>query len=550
MLSYRLLLLSIGASVFSGFCSAQQAPATYVQWVKTGTTSEAPTSVAQTGAAQKLVGGGARANWATQGLLLTSTQPDVPGSNNWVAAAKDHLAAEAGTVTAFAIGLLDTTDDWDVGIFNATGAMSETPVATVSLPAGYTITGGGCTDNWRTSPASMGSLLTASYPLSTTTWQCAGKSHGASSPASVTAFIIGIRPKRAGIPAPQVQITSASSTIAAHPEATAPAIPGFVVTGGGAVATTPNVSDRGQLLTASSPTMAGPLNTVAGWYAASKDHQFSSPGMVQAFAINLRFAATSTTPAPLSGYHIVQGATFRVGGLDFVSRSASCPSGTVATGGGFASGTSQTAQIRGVAPNASGNGIDLFVRNGILTSWSDLVPIAICINPPAGFILNRVDSNAAVTGQAFPLAAACPGKTLIGGGAGSNEATVHLGTNAPRIDGAAWTSLERQDAPFTNSGTYAVAACMDPSVPSPVVVAVSSDLALSPQSTQTLQANCPGGTVALAGGVSDDTAVADVLDSQPLPGGTGWQARVGNPMTFLRPITATLRIRVLCAAVH
>jgi len=53
-----------------------------------------------------LVGGGARANWVTQGQLLTRS---IPSGSQWLAASKDHAVAEVGTVDAFAIGITSGT---------------------------------------------------------------------------------------------------------------------------------------------------------------------------------------------------------------------------------------------------------------------------------------------------------------------------------------------------------------------------------------------------------------------------------------------------------
>lgn len=53
-----------------------------------------------------LIGGGARANWSTQGQLLTQS---FPSGSQWFAASKDHVVAEVGTVDAFAIGITNGT---------------------------------------------------------------------------------------------------------------------------------------------------------------------------------------------------------------------------------------------------------------------------------------------------------------------------------------------------------------------------------------------------------------------------------------------------------
>lgn len=261
----------------------------------------------------KLVGGGARANWSTYGSLLTATQPGAPGSNAWTAGSKDHFAAEPVSITAFAIGLADPADDWEVIVREARSAIGPKPTATVTLPAGYVMTGGGCLDDWRATPNAPGNLLTASFPSSTNSWECRGQEHAAASPASIVAYVIGIRPKKPDVPMPELQITNAVSQVGAHVSALAPALPGFIVTGGGAVtrgsstitgtigkqpsagraiggrAPATAATEAGQLLTASFPEVPAGATSANGWRAAAKDHVHTSPGVVEAYALNLRF---------------------------------------------------------------------------------------------------------------------------------------------------------------------------------------------------------------------------------------------------------------------
>lgn len=252
-----------------------------------------------------LVGGGARANGTGNGSLLTKTAPGPAGTQSWGGAAKDHLAADPATLDVYGVYLAISADDWEIIVREATGAVGAHPVASVSLPPGYVMTSGGCTSNWRTSPNAAGNLLTASFPASPATWECRGKDHGAASPASLTAYVVGIRPKKPGMSPPVMQITTARSGVASHPSVLAPELPGYVVTGGGALVETARPTDPGQLLTASIPEtkplqIGGfsappyPAETTTGWRAASKDHAYASPGTVQAFAINLRFGDATT----------------------------------------------------------------------------------------------------------------------------------------------------------------------------------------------------------------------------------------------------------------
>ncbi len=247
-------------------------------------------------APMKLVGGGAQTNWTGNGNLLTASRPAASGQNTWMAAAKDHLVADPATLSVFGIGLTDAEDDWEVIVRDSTSAVEAHPVASVEVPKGYVMTGGGCAVNWKTSPAAAGNLLTASFPSSLTTWECRAKDHAVSSPATLTAYVIGIRPKNPALDMPVIKITTAVSPVAAHPVAMANGIADFAITGGGALALPSDPNGSGQLLTMSAPQSDPKTGKLAGWQAASKDHSYASPGTVQAFAINLRFPTLIAIP--------------------------------------------------------------------------------------------------------------------------------------------------------------------------------------------------------------------------------------------------------------
>jgi len=306
-----------------------------------------PTATVSLPAPYKVVGGGARANWSRDGSLLTQSQPGGAVPNSWMVSSKDHFAAEPVSITAFAIGLADPADEWEVIVRESRSPVAAKPVATASLPPGYAMTGGGCLDDWRTSPSVAGNLLTGSFPSSASSWECRGQEHGAASPASIVAYVIGIRPKKPGMPLPEVQITSATSEVGAHVTAIAPAVPGFVVTGGGAVTgggpltlSRPTAEilrprdpapppDQGQLLTATFPEVAAGSIVASGWRAVAKDHMYASPGTVKAYAVNLRFEQQPAATPALHGWvdlhthpmiHLAFGGKLVHGGVDEQSR--------------------------------------------------------------------------------------------------------------------------------------------------------------------------------------------------------------------------------------
>ena len=72
----------------------------------------------------------------------------------------------------------------DIQIFTATSGVTAHPWVQVTVPSGFKILGGGAVDHWE----GVGSLLTASYPMSENIWYAAGKDHEQSDRASITAL--------------------------------------------------------------------------------------------------------------------------------------------------------------------------------------------------------------------------------------------------------------------------------------------------------------------------------------------------------------------------
>ena len=277
-----------------------------------------PTATIQLGKSD-LVGGGAQTNWTGNGNLLTATHPGPLGQNRWVAAGKDHWYLDPTTITAYAIALVDPSDQWEVDVVAETSTLSSAPVARAILTSGYALTGGGCLLN--RPQGAPGHLLTASFPASPTTWECRSKDHTIPSPTTpsgrvnsppergsgaasldrnsldrgsketITSYVIGVKPKPgSGLAQPMVQITSeTTSTPTNHPEASVAGLPNWTVTGGGAEALLTDPNGAGQFLTATVPTVAAGSNIPTGWYAKSKDHGIASPGTVKVYVISVKF---------------------------------------------------------------------------------------------------------------------------------------------------------------------------------------------------------------------------------------------------------------------
>lgn len=267
-----------------------------------------PTISVPVSGGDKMVGGGAFVDWHGAGSLLTTTAP--LNATTWTASAKDHAIPDPSAITAYAVALTDPANEWDVITQEVTGAVAQHPTATVSVPQGYVMTGGGCRVNWKTSAGAPGNLLTASFPSSPTTWECRAKDHSYVNLASITAYVTAIRPRNPGTPMPRVHIDQAASASIQHPDVSVnPSNPAWVVTGGGGRVDASYAPGNapGQLLTMSAPRLGGRFgNKITGWNARAKDHLTASPGPVTAFVVSLEFGAAVPPPPPEHGNFYIQ----------------------------------------------------------------------------------------------------------------------------------------------------------------------------------------------------------------------------------------------------
>jgi vibriolysin len=134
-----------------------------------------------------LTGGGAFVDWHGAGNLLTASFPN--SDTSWEARSKDHDISDPAKITAFAIGVRHKSGvQLQRTTRKVTSGVVPHPSAQVCLDAGWTLTGGGAFDNW----SGDGNLLTASYPQGSC-WIASGKDHMHSDPASITAYVIGVK---------------------------------------------------------------------------------------------------------------------------------------------------------------------------------------------------------------------------------------------------------------------------------------------------------------------------------------------------------------------
>jgi hypothetical protein len=156
-----------------------------------------PSAIATVPGNYVLTGGGAQANWKSEGSLLKASYPASP--NSWVGVSKNPTGGEPATVTAYAIGIRDSDtapvflkaiferEMFETKVLATTGTSAGRPSAEMSTRGGYVLIGGGAVVN------GMGNnFLTASYPEANT-WKAASKEHLESGACTITAYAIGAR---------------------------------------------------------------------------------------------------------------------------------------------------------------------------------------------------------------------------------------------------------------------------------------------------------------------------------------------------------------------
>jgi hypothetical protein len=179
-------------------------------------------------ASYKIIGGGALDHWSGAGNLLTASFPK--GSQTWFAAGKDHETSSPASITAFALALHDSNNEWEVIIKSETSNSAPHPQAVATLPEGYTLTGGGAFVDWH----GAGNLLTASFPSGDLSWEARSKDHDISDPSRITAYAIGVKRRSGGNQLMRI-VESATGGTAAHPNAHVCLPERWILSGGGAL---------------------------------------------------------------------------------------------------------------------------------------------------------------------------------------------------------------------------------------------------------------------------------------------------------------------------
>ncbi len=289
--------------------------------VKSSASRSSPNQVPEPG--YKIVGGGAQLS--SNDLFLIGSYPPPDKPSGWsVDSLSSATIPKPHAVTGYSLQLQNLDSRFNVVSVQSTSSaesIHSRPRATAVVPDGFTLASGGCKVNKVNEPvepeaphpASGGrpadvrhapaptapqSFLTGSYPVvgedSKQMWVCAAQARNAYPAGIITAYAVGIKDLKSGLPVP-MRIVKMASTEGFQPAATADLIPGFVISGCGASvepASGPALWSGGaidrQFLTGVFPnTSAASPKVASGCQATASDYGTSASGTVSAYAINL-----------------------------------------------------------------------------------------------------------------------------------------------------------------------------------------------------------------------------------------------------------------------
>lgn len=304
--SRRYAMLAAACSLATSVATSAQVTVGYQQ--STSGVAPHPFASVGDGSPGQILGGGVLVNYTGAGNLVVNSYPFAALETNntgwWYVNSKDHEQPDPASITAFSAVLIAPPNQYVIQQFFQQGAVAPHPTATVTLPPGWVMTGGGCMVN--NPDNAPGNMLTGSFPVQApgtnvfNQWVCTSKDHDIPNPASLTAFVVGIRPVNPSTtPTPTMCVAKATSGVSSKPTVQVPANCGpGLITGGGAQAVPADPNGDGLLLTAMFPNYQGPTTV---WEARAKDHIHPSPGTVTAFAVVVDFNPTLTVAPGVTG---------------------------------------------------------------------------------------------------------------------------------------------------------------------------------------------------------------------------------------------------------
>lgn len=237
-----------------------------------------------------LVGGGAEiVGEPSPGAMLTSTFPNGPSGpskiSSWVASSKDHKRVSNHQLSVYAIGLKLTgytskqLNDV-ITVTSSSSAVAAHPAASVNVPSGHILLGGGAQTNFFGAQ-----FLTMSRPLTTGgKWYAQSKDHIDSAPQSVTATVISMPACPPGLNYCLSSVVNAASAAAPsgyHLLSNLNTAADLVVSGVGA---TSGYNGTGRLLADLFPLM----EQGGGVSMSSKDHIVQDTGSDDAWYVAIR----------------------------------------------------------------------------------------------------------------------------------------------------------------------------------------------------------------------------------------------------------------------
>lgn len=156
--------------------------------------SENPSASVQMPHGFKVVSGGAILHYHGAGELLYSSEPQLNSNEvpiGWSVRGRYHIHKDKGEIQAFANAIYDPADEWDVKVVSSISTTASHPATVATLPADYTLLGGGGKVHFR----GKGSMLVSCRPVGSHGWEAAAKDHLVGDKGEVQAFAIGIKNK-------------------------------------------------------------------------------------------------------------------------------------------------------------------------------------------------------------------------------------------------------------------------------------------------------------------------------------------------------------------
>ncbi len=196
------------------------------------------------------------------------------------------LGMNEGSKTTGILGTItDASGQVEIRVWEATSDVVPHPQVAVNVDPGYVVVGGGARVLASNGVSVPEGLLTEARPANDgtfSTWLASSKDHGISYAHKLQAYVIGMR--ISGIDAytlrQYMSLSENTSGYFAHPN-TAVSVPaGYRLVGGGAKV---NWTGYGNLLVTSEPD-----DILTTWSVASKDHAYSAPCSITAYAIGLK----------------------------------------------------------------------------------------------------------------------------------------------------------------------------------------------------------------------------------------------------------------------